>query len=256
MFGFQWSNIVLWLFHYLSWIIRARFDYYTIGNNADALPKSLSLMMWCGDQGIDNRQESRWGSGLYPCPSQLGLKFDTSDASRFAVRNRGRISIPCPLFEVQIHCPSVRHWDYVITLSRAYRTRITCVNLVHAYIFLYLFKELLFCASFCLYVQAFNYQVHAHQLPFLEKVKNRFANKPRHLRRTVSVAQWSRARFFWSGLRVRPRAETTHSFSNLIFNLFWLLQTICHGTSTPSQVWTLRAWVTGLRPVKWILSHT
>ena len=52
---------------------------------------TIAVHIWPGNWGVQCRKEPRWGRGC-PCPSRLGCKFDTSDASWFAVRDRGRIS--------------------------------------------------------------------------------------------------------------------------------------------------------------------
>ena len=45
-----------------------------------------------GAGATDNQQESRWSSGICPCPSRFDHEFDTSGVFRFAVYDSEGIS--------------------------------------------------------------------------------------------------------------------------------------------------------------------
>ena len=64
-----------------------------------------------------------------------------------------------------------------------------------------------------------------------------------------SVTQWSRAGSFWSGPQVRSLAERTHSFRILLSSRLNFLNDLSW-YGHPISGFT---WVTGLRPVKWMV---
>ena len=77
------------------------------GSNAMTWTTLTGILLWLHirPQSI-NLQESRWGSKLCPCPSRLGLEFDSFDFSRFAVPYRGGFSTSRSRFKIRFEFDS------------------------------------------------------------------------------------------------------------------------------------------------------